>query len=212
MMKRTRVGPLAVALGLTAAGAGLGAGAFRAAPPPAVIAVADLERVFANLEERVALEADLTAYVKAKQDELDKMVQQIDNAKSKVDALPEGPEQSTAREEWITMTIEARTKKAVYDGLMDEKRGEIFRGLYAKITETSRRLAQSNGYGLVLASDEKVRLPEAGQSQDVTRVISLKRMLYVEPSLDVTDQLVTMMNNEFKAGPTPSKPAPRSKK
>lgn len=184
------------------------AAASRVAPTQAVIVTIDLERMFAGLEERMAREVELKGYGERLQKELDRMVQQATEEKGKADLLPDGPDKRAALEKALETQVNTRVKKEFYDALLERRRGETFQSLYRKISAAAKRMAEQNGYTMVIASDESVQIPANAPTGEIQRVISLKRLVYAGPGHDVTDQLITLMNNEFKTAgaAAPAKP------
>jgi Skp family chaperone for outer membrane proteins len=168
-----------------------------AAPPTAVVATVNLEEVVKNLTERASLESALKAFSDEKQAELNRLVAEINNLSKNMDTLSDA-EKETAAARLIEMNTNAKVKKELYEALIDQRRGKTFKALYEKIIDTTKRLAQRNGYTIVFSSDETALIPR-GPSNDIERAISLKRFLYVEKGHDITLELVTMMNNEFMA-------------
>lgn len=180
--------------------------AMRASPPAPVIATVDLEQVLSKLNERTESNASLEAYFKRLQADLDQLGKDLAEQENKL-AVLSGPEQAAARKDAAATLIQARAnakvKKEVYEALIDQQRGESLKKLYEKITAAAKSLAQQNKYTMVIVSDESVRVPD-GPSQDIGRTISLKRLLYVDTAHDITADVVTLMNNEFKAGVAPA--------
>lgn len=168
------------------------------APPAPVIATINLEQVIKDLEERPAREGDMKAFNENLQGELNKLVKEMENQQAKLAAL-NGAEREQEGAKLLEMQANARVKKELYEAIIDRRRGKVFRELYNKIAEASARLAEKNGYTMVIASDQTVQVPEGAPSSDVERTISLKRFIYVSKPHDVTAELVQMMNNEFKA-------------
>lgn len=167
--------------------------------PQATIATVNLEDAVRQLDERAAKEGELKAYSEGLQGELDKLVKQINDEQAKLSAL-DGDQKREVATKIIELQANARVRKEVYEAMIDQRRAEIFRGLYDKITAASTQLAERGGYSMVIASDEGVKVPPNAPSAEVERTISLRRFLYVSKSHDVTAELVTLMNNEFKAG------------
>lgn len=202
----------AVALGaaaLTGARAGL---TMNAPPTSPVIATVDLEVVVAGLHERTDKEASLKASLAEAKSKLEKMVDEVKAEESKLSVLPKGPVLQAAAKSLREKMIRVEFEKQYTEKLLVEMQGEMLRDLYIKITEAVQRLAQKSGYTLVLASDERVQAPN-GDMQTLTRAISLKRILYADDAMDITQELVTLMNNEYSAGgaagATPA-PAPKA--
>jgi Skp family chaperone for outer membrane proteins len=193
------------ALGVGGVGAGMAysAVARRAAPPAAVVATFDLERVFNSLEERTARQMEFKTYADSLQKELTDLEGKLKDEQSKVDALPEGPDKTKARAAFVEMRLNAEVKKKVAEALLEQRGGQTFVDLYRKINAGVATLAKQNNYTIVLSSDEKAVIPDGASSQDIQRVMQLRRLYYVAPGHDVTDDLITLLNNEFKAGGKP---------
>lgn len=183
-----------------------GANFRRPAPPSApVIAVIDLESAFNQLAERTDMEAQL----KAQRDELQNRLQTLaDEAKSKGNEADQlsGPAKTTKLREARDAAIRAEFEGQFSQKKLDETRGELRRELYMKIVDAVQKLAQQNNYALVMASDESVKIPLA-DPETVARAISFKRMLFVDKALDITNEVVNTMNNDYKAGVTTPAPA-----
>lgn len=182
-----------------------------AAPPAAVVvAVVDLEKVVDGLAERTEKEEGLKVRLKPITDKLQEMLNEANSLKKKLD-ITSGPEKvavaKEVREKALRLDFEDRYAKS----LQGEWQAEMLRDLYMKIDAAAEKLGKKNGYHLVLASDEKVEIP-VGSNEDVNRTIALKRMLYVDPTLDVSDELVLMMNNDFWAAGGKAQPVPRPAK
>jgi Skp family chaperone for outer membrane proteins len=217
----TRRSALLAAAALAALAASLAAGraASRpAAPPAAVIAVVDLERALKGLDEKAAKEAEFTARkteLERRVGDLEKRIKEKDSA---LKLLPVG-ERKPAMDELQRLAFEWKFENEYSRRVLDELEGDMIRELYQRLDAAAEALARRNGYTIVLASDEKVEV-RPGRSDDVQRTISLKRMLYVAPQHDITDELITVMNNEFatqKNAPASSaakdpKPAPAKPK
>lgn len=170
-----------------------------AAAPPAnpVIATIDLEAVVEELAERKDKLASLTSSLADAQKKVDNLVAELKSDQSKIEALT-GTAKDVAVKELREKAIRAEFEKQYAQKLLIEMQGEMLRDLYLKISDATKRLAKKNGYSLVMTSDEKVEVPK-GDPEAITRAIALKRMLYVDSGLDITNEVVAMMNNEYAA-------------
>lgn len=203
-----------VALGVVAImtlgiSAGIAGANFRRPAPPAapVIAVIDLEQAFDALNERT----DLEAHLKTRQSQLLKAVEDLQaEAKSKqieIDQLS-GASKVAKRREASEAILRSEIESQISIKKLDGMRAEMRRDLYLKIVDACQRLARQNGYAMVFASDDKVQVPMA-DSDTVSRAISFKRMLHVDPAMDITSDVVTSMNNEYASGVSTPPPAKR---
>ncbi len=76
--------------------------------------------------------------------------------------------------------------------------------IHRKIRSETVSLAVSQGYDVVMIDDSNIELQIDRQSRVPARVqvqqqIAGKRLLYTNPEIDVTDDLIQRMNNAFKA-------------
>ena len=173
------------------------------APPTPVIVTIDLQKVFSGLEERKGRQDELESMGKGMQEELDKLLAAGKDENSKMEALPaDGAERMAAAEKLTEMQLNIRVKKELFEAKLDQRRSNTFRLLYQKITDASRRLAVQSKYTLVLTSDEFVEIPGNLNTADTQKAISTKRFLFVDPAHDVSTDLITMMNTEFRAAGT----------
>jgi Skp family chaperone for outer membrane proteins len=168
-------------------------------PPPApVIATVDLEGVVAALKERLDKELNLKASLSDAQKRVDTLVEEVKSDQEKIKQMPAGNDKDKAMKELREKAIRAEFEKQYAQKLLIEMQGEMLRDLYLKISEATGRMAKSNGYSLVIANDQKIEIPK-GDPNEIGRAISSKRMLYSDGALDVTNELITMMNNEYAA-------------
>ncbi len=202
ILSRQRVLVLAALLacaGLALIGARAAATAARFGPPAApVIAVVDLDSVLQGLNEKKDREAALQTTLKDLQSRVNALGEEAKNEQAKLEQATDAqkPALAKALREKI---IRAEFEKQYSEKILTEMSGEVIREIYLKIDNATERLAKQNGYQLVLASDEKNPVPDRGSTSDILRSIASKRMLFVDPSLDITQEVITLMNNEYAA-------------
>lgn len=187
----------AAALALVAFVRPLPAGAAAEPTSNSGIAVIDVEKVFNALVERNDMQQQLQAYLTQLNDELKKLDGEAKAAFETARALPDGAEKNTAVQKAIEMQATAQARKQVFEALADRRQSESFRQLFAKISAGGRKIAETRGLNLVIATDENVSVPVGASSTDVQRVISLKRIVYASPTLDITDALIQLLNSEY---------------
>lgn len=191
----------ALVLGVACAGGVSVAGAHfaKAAPPSApILAVLDLEAAFNGLTERTDLENQLRSMKEDLQSRLTEMQKGLKDKSEEIKPLPAGPEKTTKAKELRESALRMEVEGQISQKKLDEMRGELRRDLYLKIVDAVKRVSRQNNYAMVLASDEKVQIP-LGDPEDVSRAITFKRMLHVDASLDITNDIITIMNNEYAA-------------
>ena len=177
---------------------------------PSVVAVVNLQVLLEGLRELADKNKELdptrTGY-RAKLDELDARIKALD-AELK-DNIP--ADQAMLRAEKSVQLSELRNvrefrEKAFID-LMDARNGDILRKMYLKTMPQIGAYAKLNGIDLVLLDDRGIPVPERASQSQINNVILSKRVLHASEGIDITQQLVTFINNDYGAAPAAA-PAP----
>lgn len=177
--------------------------AMLAAPLPPNIALINLESVINNLEELQTRNTELGAY----RDELVKKVEDLtkdaETLANQLKILPSGSPDFTATQlNYIRRQNEIKFEQEIAQELMARRRGDVQRELYAKVADAAKRLAQQRGFQLIVSDDSQVPLVEGPEAQ-VVRQVATRRIVFADPSLDISSELVAMMNNEWRAAAKP---------
>ncbi|MBX3358682.1 MAG: OmpH family outer membrane protein [Phycisphaeraceae bacterium] len=171
----------------------------RLSPPQAVIAIVDLQKILVSLDEWKDLKADIQAKGDAASKKVTELQKKLKAEEEAVRLLPRGPQYYAALERMLRLGVELKFETEYQRTDLARMAGEMLRGVYASIDKGAEDLAKKNGYSIVLASDEQVTIPENIPPDDINRIISLKRMLYIDPAHDITDELLVLMNNQYAA-------------
>lgn len=203
---------LACAIGLSvlAVGARAVSSTMWKPPVPPVVAVVDLQAIVKGLDERTVKDADLAAKGAEYKGVLDKMQKELNDMKSSLEAAANTADKLAIQKRAYLKENELKFETEFASQQLDLLYGDLLRELHSKISAACVKLAKQNGYTMVLASDENAEIGRGGR-ENVTRAISMKRMLYVEDSHDITPDVITLMNNEFAASggkAVPPAPAP----
>lgn len=203
-------------LGVIAAVIGYQAAAYRdpvPAPPAAgvtAIATFDLEKTFNALEEKKAGETELTRLaedMKKQSDEKAKKLRQME--KELEDLQPGAPKHREVMDALTQATYEYQSQVEFFRVKLDIRRARLMKKVYLSIRKAAEQLAKERGYAVVFVDDSIARIPP-GNEEETNRQISARRMVYTSPDVDVTDELISRMNQAFKmAGPAapPAHPA-----
>lgn len=187
------------------------AGANAAGRPPATptaVAVVNLPRVLQSLDERNVRQEAMSASTAVRQKQLDELTKRIEALSTELDPKTGTLKPGTTeyRDKVIQLrelqvTLDARFK--LLEQVLSFERGTIMRELYLKIEDAVRRIADRNGYDVVILDDTDFKLPEEASQDDMNRAILARSVVYRHDSVDITDQVVLLMNNEFQAGAKP---------
>ncbi len=204
-MKITMNVPVFVIVILLAVVAGYEVFAGRAAAPgPAVVAVVRIGPLFDGLKQRAEAAAgvdqlldQIETEAQARQEAIEALKEEHGNTVDATDreALADKIALETLKNDsWLqTAKREHELDKAVR--LQD---------LYKKVFDAIQTLAMTEGYDLVIVDDSGDALPFDRSSRVVPQVqvlqqLTRRKVLFVNPTLDITEDLIMRMNNEFNA-------------
>jgi len=204
----TKRSGLMVVVGIVAAGVA-GLGLYRAgvvAASPTAVAVVNVEKLMNDCMEAKARGADYEKYKTPLQKELQELQGQMADSKKKLEMLPAGSKDWRA--EVVTFKkLEAQldVNSKLYGGLADLNRAEMYRVLYESVMQAVTRVAQQDGWQLVLLDDRDIELrPDLSPAQ-VGMVIKDKRVMYADEAVNITSRVLTEMDNAYNA-PAPKNP------
>lgn len=168
--------------------------------PPSHIAAIDIPRLIGDLDERAPREQQLQAFINNLNDELKARGEELETAAADMQLLVAGTsERRRKAEEVARMRVDMEVQGRWSEQLIDRRRAEVFADLFEKVRGAATKIAQQRGYDLVLSSDFEGDIPRDQEAQ-IRSVMSARRVLYVSPDIDITDDVVRLMNNEWHAG------------
>ncbi|MBX3322512.1 MAG: OmpH family outer membrane protein [Phycisphaeraceae bacterium] len=175
-------------------------------PPatPTAVAVVNLPIILEGLEERLVRQGSLDDSGKARQAQLDALSGRIKVVEEDLKVLKAGT--AEYREKLIELrelqvSLEARFK--LLNQVLSFERGAVLRELYFKINDAVKRVAERDGYDVVLLNDEGFQIPEEAGQDDMNRAVLSRSVLYTHESVDISAAVVRLMNNEFQSGRRP---------
>ena len=199
MISRFSMIPAAAVL-LAAVAWQAGANASRPPAQPTAIATVDIVNIIDQLEERLVRETELEQRKANRQAQLDEVIENLKVIQADLETLKQG---TNERNEKIRQAMETQAVvKARGDALnqiLSIDRGNVTSEMYSKITEAISRIADREGYDIVLFDDSLFSVPADVPFADVYRSIVTKSVIYKHQSVDITDQVITLMNNEYTA-------------
>ena len=173
-------------------------------PAPPVIAAVRMERLFDRLHERAAaavemdrLETEISQEGLRRQEALRQMEEELESVAG------------SARRQELSDRIELERLKARFwnqqaTAELEEKAARRLQELYRSIKASIEGLAGVEGYDIVIINDAidepsfdaDTRIPAQVQ---ILQQISARKVLYLNPAIDITDDLIVRMNNAFRA-------------
>lgn len=183
------------------------AGRAEAAGPvaePTTVVTVNMPAVLEKLKQRSQAEADLQAFAEAMQASDKERKDAIKEMKQQLDAMPKQstPARQQLEDKLSLALLELEAWQHFATEQIDIEKSTRLRDLDKSVRDAIRELAEVNGYDIVLTDDSDVELT-ANRDANVPLEIQVKqqmvkrRILYANPTVDVTDELIERMNNAF---------------
>jgi Skp family chaperone for outer membrane proteins len=165
---------------------------------PSVIATVNIEQLFNGLAERAAEDARIVQLAEKLQGEDKARNDEIELTKQDLDLYREGSDEYTQTQQKIMeLTIRRRSHLDYANARVDRERSRMLAGLYNQIKKVLDDLSDEFGYDIVFVDDSVVELPTNVPETEMMRQISARRMLYTNPAIDITEDVVARMNQRF---------------
>lgn len=165
---------------------------------PTTVGVVDLSKVFENLREQQQVKANLLQ----KQDQLKATLEDkrkgISTMQGDLDLLqPGSPAHQAKQAELDRGVIDVQVWSEFEARRLRMEEQLQIEGLVRKVNATIERVAKEQGLNVVLYKNQTVNL-RGGENQNTQ--IQVRMVAYNDASIEVTDQLIQRMNNEFQSG------------
>jgi Skp family chaperone for outer membrane proteins len=165
---------------------------------PSVVTTVDLEKTFNGLEEWSQAQADETKRISSMQEEVNRRQETIATMEADLEDYPSGSDKYKEAVKKYTMeALELQGYVQFQQDRQQRRSQSVIFGLYEKIKLAAQRLADEQGYDIILVNDSVVAIPE--NAENVIREISSRRVLFAREQMDITVQLIQSMNADHQA-------------
>jgi Skp family chaperone for outer membrane proteins len=161
------------------------------------LAVVNVQTVFNTMDEKAAVEADIVQQAERLQKEEQDRQNAIRALQSDLDILAKDSAAYTQTRNTLEQkAIEFQAWKQYMQRKLESEKTIRTEGLYNNALAVVARLAEQNGYDLVLQKDDTSSMKAQNQQQLIALILS-RKVLYSSAKLDITDQVIQICNNEF---------------
>ncbi|PCI08320.1 hypothetical protein COB72_08570 [bacterium] len=178
------------------------AGANSSRPPaaPTAIATVDISEVINQLKEREVRESELEINMNARQNQLKEVEEKIRILEADLQDGKRGTnEYKDKLRQYMEIQAVYKARSEALNQIVSIDRGTVMHEMYTKVSDAISRIADREGYDIVLFDDSLFEIPEGAMFPDVFRSIVTKSVIYRHDSIDITGQVVNLMNSEFIA-------------
>jgi Skp family chaperone for outer membrane proteins len=172
----------------------------------ASIATVDLGKVLDRLNESADWDMRLRALTASISEEFQSRQAAIEARIREVEQIESETQRRLGLEDLALMRLRFEEWGRLKQIEVDRERSLKWQTLYRSIREEATRLAETQGFEIVLVNDSLGPLNvsrdlEVSQEQQVLQQIMNRRLLYAARVTDVTDQLIVRMNNARSVRP-----------
>ncbi len=160
----------------------------------------DVAQVFNTLKQNEQIQADMKTRA-------EKLEQQAKDKQAKIEQLRQRLKMLTPGAEAYKQT-EQELQKAVIEhqvwARFEQRRLQVEGSLqteqvYRRMSSTIEQIAKETGYDVVLYKDQQPKF-EGSDPQQIRSQIAIRKVLYASDAVDITDQVVQRMDNQYESG------------
>ncbi len=168
------------------------------------VAVVDVQKAFDALREKVQVEAELKSAADVVMQEDARRKQALEALQTDLQILARNtPPYDRKQEELERAALDRQVWLQFQQAKLNRERALRIENIYKKMTETIGRVATANGYKLVLFKEPDVNLAQITKPDQISAVIGARKVLWSADELDLTDQVIQKLNNDFSSGVAP---------
>lgn len=192
--------PIFTAAILLAGSAVWRAGAQNGSSATGRIAVVDIPKLLEQMEERPVKENNLKTFIEEQNKQLKALGERLERALGDLELEVKGSQAHRRKSEEVArLRVDLEIQGRWSDQLIDRRRAEMFADLFEKMQSGTAHVAAQLGYDMVMSSDATGAVPRDSEPQ-IRGMIGSRRIMYVSPSIDITDAVVRYLNNQWNAG------------
>jgi Skp family chaperone for outer membrane proteins len=197
-MRRTNLGLLTLAAVVLLGGYLTATAQDQGAAGPTRVATVDLQAVFAGLSAQQQHQAQLQQRRTELQQQQTQRQQTIEGLQADLDLLQPGTDAYTAKEdELAAAAIELQTWLQFEQRRILRQEQVHVVGLYRSSMQAISDVAQANGYALVMFDSADPDFNQIQAAEQLRELIQNRKVLYHSPQIDITQQIIQRMNNQF---------------
>ena len=166
--------------------------------PPTSVAAVDMSRLFDQLTEKEDFDAELNTSRDQLRGEAANKQREAQELQADLDLLAPGtPAYQQKEEELSKKAIENNVWGQFEQAKLNKMAGLRIENLYRKALDAVALIAEESGYDVVIAKEAPPKFQYENLQQLLAK-ISLRKSLYTSETIDITDQVIQRMNNEYK--------------
>jgi Skp family chaperone for outer membrane proteins len=161
------------------------------------VAVLDIVRVFDTFEQTQVLNRKIEEYKRSISQQADQKEQQIKADRASLDAFSQGSADWHKRSQDLKRKVfEYEVWKAMETEFVSKQHKYWLERTYETIMQEVERVAQRRGIDVVISQEELKT--DIGDSKALLGQILNRKVLFASQSVDLSDEVLTNINNQFR--------------
>lgn len=168
---------------------------------PTRVATVDLVRLINGLEQFQAGQAESDEYTETLAGRVESAQQQAQQAAEDLETMATDANRQELFGEFVDAMSRFRAERASFDVLRFSKQNVILRDTWRTVRESISEYAEANNIDLVISDDSLVQVGFSMDADPETykQFMMSRRVLFAAEPIDITDELITRMNNVYRA-------------
>jgi Skp family chaperone for outer membrane proteins len=167
---------------------------------PTAVAVVNVEKVFDRLDESADWQIQIRQLAASVQEESQARAADVERLRKELEPMAESPERQRLLDEIALKQLRLEEWRRLKQLEIDRERSLMWQKMYRAVREEARRVAESEGYQLVLVDDSGVEIRTSREINAPLEVqaqqqIASLRVLYAANAIDITEKVVVRINN-----------------
>lgn len=171
---------------------------------PSVVATMDISMVMNGLSERADLSAELAAKGQTIQAEDKRRTEELQARSLELDDVVDLERRAAMQDELDLLLLQRGAWLQFTQQEIDIDKSLMMEGIFQSMRDAAMELAEIEGIDLILIEDSEQGLqvasnPRSSREQQVAQQITSRRVLWRDRAIDISDELIIRMNNDYAA-------------
>jgi Skp family chaperone for outer membrane proteins len=167
---------------------------------PTAVAMVNVEKVFDRLDESADWQIQIRQLASSVQEEGRARAADVERLRKELEPMAESPERQRLLDEIALKQLRLEEWGRLKQLEIDRERSLMWQKMYRAVREEARRVAESEGYQLVLVDDSGVEIRTSREINAPLEIqaqqqIASLRVLYATNAIDITEKVVVRINN-----------------
>ena len=175
-----------------------------AAMSPTVVATVNLSTVMDGLAERADLQAELAIEAQSIQAEQQRRTDELENLSMELEEIVDESRRAEMQDQFDLRMLQQMAWLRFTQQEIDVNKSLMMENIFRNMQKAAKELAEIEGIGLVLIEDSTMGFQvlasnQVSREQQMAEQIATRRVLWRESTIDISDELIVRMNNDYAA-------------